>query len=437
MDVGRAVVVAPAVRVIGVIRVPGDKSISHRYALLAAIADGRTTIRQYAAGADCASTLRCLAALGVTIERPAGAQIDEPALVMIEGRGLRGLVAPTTTLDCGNSGSTMRMLAGLVAAHSFTSTLGGDRSLSRRPMRRIIGPLSRMGARIDAADGERPPITIHGADLTAIDFVPEVPSAQVKSAVLLAGLHAHGRTRVTEAASTRDHTERALSAFGVHVESDGKTVSVDGGQRLRGLEARVPGDVSSAAFPAAAAAALSGSEVRVEGVGLNASRSGVIEVLRRFGASIDVEPTADWQGEPVGTLTVRHRRLRPVEITPDEVPGIIDELPVLGALATFRGAALRVTGAGELRVKESDRISALVGGLRALGADARELPDGFQIYGGDPLSGGTVHAHDDHRLAMAFAIAALGARAPVKIEGAEAVTVSYPGFFDDLERLRA
>ena len=437
MDGGRAVVVAPAVRVIGVIRVPGDKSISHRYALLGAIADGRTTIRQYAAGADCASTLGCLAALGVTIKRPAAAQIDEPALVVIEGRGLRGLVAPTTTLDCGNSGSTMRMLAGLVAAHSFRSTLGGDRSLSRRPMRRIITPLSRMGARIDAADGDRPPITIHGANLTAIDFVPEVPSAQVKSAVLLAGLHAHGRTRVTEATSTRDHTERALSAFGVHLESDGKIVSVDGGQRLRGLEARVPGDVSSAAFPAAAAAALPGSEVRVEGVGLNASRSGVIEVLRRFGAVIDVEPTAEWQGEPVGTLTIRHRRLLPVEITPDEVPGIIDELPVLGALATFRGAALRVTGAGELRVKESDRISALVGGLRALGADARELPDGFQISGGDPLAGGTVHAHDDHRLAMAFAIAALGARAPVTIEGAEAVTVSYPGFFDDLERLRA
>ena len=398
---------------------------------------GVPTIRHYAAGADCASTLRCLAALGVTIERPPAAPTDESPLVVINGRGLRGLAAPIATLDCGNSGSTMRMLAGLVAAHAFTSTLAGDRSLSRRPMRRIIAPLSHMGARIEATGGDRPPIAIHGADLTAIDFVPEVPSAQVKSAVLLAGLHATGRTRVTEAASTRDHTERALSAFGIHVEFDGKTVSVEGGQRLRGLDARVPGDVSSAAFPAAAAAALAGSEVRVEGVGLNPSRSGLIEVLRRFGASIEVEHTADWQGEPVGTLTIRHGRLLPVEISPAEVPGIIDELPVLGALATFRGAGLRVTGAGELRVKESDRISALVGGLRTLGADAHELPDGFHISGGDPLSGGTVHAHDDHRLAMAFAIAALGARAPVTIQGAEAVTVSYPRFFDDLERLRA
>jgi 3-phosphoshikimate 1-carboxyvinyltransferase len=437
MDVARAVVVAPAARVVGIIRVPGDKSISHRYALLAAVADGSTTIRHYARGADCASTLRCLAALGVLIERPAAPQIDEPALVVITGRGLGGLAAPTTTLDCGNSGSTMRMLSGLVAAHSFTSTLGGDRSLSRRPMRRIIGPLSRMGAHIAASDGDRPPITIDGAELTAIDFVPEVPSAQVKSAVLLAGLHANGQTRVTELAPTRDHTERALSAFGVHLQSGEKTVAVEGGQRLRGIKARVPGDVSSAAFPAAAAAALPGSEVRVEGVGLNPSRSGVIEVLRRFGASIEVERTADWQGEPVGTLTVSHRGLRPVEITPDEVPGLIDELPVLGALATFPGAGLRVTGAGELRVKESDRITALVSGLRALGANAHELPDGFDITGGAPLSGGTVHAHDDHRLAMAFAIAALGARAPVTIEGAEAVNVSYPGFFDELERLRA
>jgi 3-phosphoshikimate 1-carboxyvinyltransferase len=221
------------------------------------------------------------------------------------------------------------------------------------------------------------------------------------------------------------------------LESNAKTVSVEGGQRLRGLEIRVPGDVSSAAFPAAAAAALAGSEVRVEGVGLNPSRSGVIDILRRFGASVEVEHTADWQSEPVGALTIRHRQLQPVEISPAEVPGIIDELPVLGALATFPGAAIRVTGAGELRVKESDRISALVSGLQALGANARELPDGFEISGGDPLSGGTVHAHDDHRLAMAFAVAALGARAPVTIQGAEAVTVSYPRFFDDLERLRA
>lgn len=434
MNVARTIVVAPATRVGGTIHVPGDKSISHRYALLAAIADGRTIIHNYAPGADCASTLACLAALGVSIEQHRPASGDAPRIV-IDGRGVRGLQHPAGALDCGNSGSTMRMLAGVIAGHSFTSTLTGDRSLSRRPMRRIMGPLSQMGARIEGTNGDRPPITIHGTDLTAIDFVPEVPSAQVKSAVLLAGLQARGRTRVTEETPTRDHTERALAAFGARLEFDGPRVGIEGGQRLRGLEARVPGDISSAAFPAAAAAALHGSEVRIEGVGLNPSRTAVLEVLRRFGASIGVEHTDAWQGEPVGAITVRQRALGRLEIAPREVPGIIDELPVLGALATF-GGELRVTGAHELRVKESDRISAFVGGLKALGADAEELPDGFHIRGRAPLTGGTVHAHDDHRLAMAFAIAALGARAPVTIEGAEAVSVSYPTFFDDLQRIR-
>ena len=435
MNVARAIVVAPATRVGGTIRVPGDKSISHRYALLAAIADGRTIIHNYAPGADCRSTLACLAALGVSIEQQPSAAIGEPAAVVIDGRGVRGLQRSTTPLDCGNSGSTMRMLAGVIAAHAFTSTLIGDPSLSRRPMRRIMGPLSNMGARIEGTNGDRPPITIHGAELTAVDFVPEVPSAQVKSAVLLAGLQARGRTQVTEETLTRDHTERALSAFGARLEIDGARIAIEGGQRLRGREARVPGDISSAAFPAAAAAALPGSEVRIEGVGLNPSRTAVLDVLRRFGASIVAEQTEEWQGEPVGTITIRQQALGRLEITPREVPGIIDELPMLGALATF-GGELRVTGAAELRVKESDRISAFVGGLKALGAEAEELPDGFHIRGRTRLAGGTVHAHDDHRLAMAFAIAALGAREPVTIEGAEAVSVSYPGFFDDLQRLR-
>lgn len=435
MNVARAIVVAPATRVGGTLRVPGDKSISHRYALLAAIADGRTIIHNYAPGADCASTLACLASLGVSIEHQPASRIGEPPPIAIAGRGVRRLQPSLTPLDCGNSGSTMRMLAGVIAAHSFTSTLTGDRSLSRRPMRRIMGPLSRMGARIEATNGDRPPITIHGAELTAIDFVPEVPSAQVKSAVLLAGLQARGRTQVTEETLTRDHTERALAAFGARLDFDGTRIGIEGGQRLRGLEARVPGDISSAAFPAAAAAALHGSEVRLEGVGLNPSRTAVLDVLRRFGASLVVEQTDEWQGEPVGAITIRQKALGHLEIAPREVPGIIDELPMLGALATF-GGELRVTGASELRIKESDRISAFVGGLKALGADAEELPDGFHIRGRARLAGGTVHAHDDHRLAMAFAIAALGAREPVTIEGAEAVSVSYPSFFDDLDRLR-
>jgi 3-phosphoshikimate 1-carboxyvinyltransferase len=254
--------------------------------------------------------------------------------------------------------------------------------------------------------------------------------------VLLAGLQARGRTRVTEAVPTRDHTERALRAFGASLTCTGGDIAIDGGQRLSPCDGQVPGDISSAAFPAVAAAALAGSEVRIEGVGLNPSRTALLDVLRRFGAAVDVEHAADWQGEPIGAITVRHQSLERLEIGPEDVPGVIDELPVLAALATF-GGELRVTGAGELRVKESDRISALITGLRALGADAVELPDGFHVRAGAPLHGGRVHAHDDHRLAMAFAVAALGARDSVTIEGAEAVAVSYPSFFEDLERLRA
>ena len=432
---GRSKLVVPTTRVDGTIRVPGDKSISHRYALLAAIAEGRTTIRHYAPGADCASTLGCLAALGVAVARVPG-DAGEPPLVVIEGRGPRGLVPPRGPLDCGNSGSTMRMLSGVLAAQPFEATLVGDASLSRRPMRRIMAPLTLMGAQFEATDGDRPPLTIRGASLTGIDFVPEVPSAQVKSAVLFAGLHAVGQTRVTESVPTRDHTERALLAFGGQLDRRGTTIAVNGGQRLRSVDARVPGDVSSAAFPAAAAAALPGSSVRIDRLGLNESRTAIFDVLRRFGTEIVISSEFDWQGEPVGSVTIRHGALRDVVILPAEVPAVIDELPVLGALATF-GGSLRVTGAGELRVKESDRITALIDGLKHLGADADELPDGFEVRGGRRLTGGTVDAREDHRLAMAFAIAALGAQAPVTIEGAETVSVSYPSFFDDLERLRA
>jgi 3-phosphoshikimate 1-carboxyvinyltransferase len=435
------VVVRPARRVLGTIRVPGDKSISHRYALLAAVASGRTTIRNYALGGDCASTLRCLESLGVTVRRGPSEGDDEPPVVVIEGRGLRGLLPSAAPLDCGNSGSTMRMLAGVVAAHSFSSTLVGDRSLSRRPMRRIMVPLSQMGARLEAADGDRPPLTILGGELDGIEYVPDVPSAQVKSAVLLAGLQARGRSRVTEQTPTRDHTERALAAFGATVEHDGHSVTIRGGQPLVGVAVRVPGDLSSAAFPLAAAAALAGSDVTVEDVGLNETRSALIGVLRQFGVAVEVEPTGSWQGEPVGRVrvhTAADRTGRPpvLELGGDVVPAIIDELPVLAALATAHGE-LRVTGASELRLKESDRIASLVEGLRALGADADELPDGFHVRGGRPLTGGIVQAHDDHRLAMAFAIAGLTARESVTIEGAQAAAVSYPAFFTDLERLRA
>lgn len=428
------VTVRPAARVRGLILVPGDKSISHRYALLAALADGRTTLSNYAPGQDCASTLRCLAAMGVSVEPPA-ANTEGPR-VAIEGRGPRGLRAPVDSLDCGNSGSTLRMLAGVVAAHPFVSTLIGDRSLSSRPMGRVIAPLSKMGAHIEAASGDRPPLTIHGGDLEGIDYRPDVPSAQVKSAVLLAGLQADGRSRVTEITPTRDHTERALSAFGADVTREGASVAIEGGQRLHAIDARVPGDLSSAAFAAVAAAALTGSDVTIEGVGLNPTRTALLDVLRRFGARVDVEQTGEWQSEPVGRIRVVAQDLGSLALDGDIVPSIIDELPVLAVLATA-GGELRVTGASELRVKESDRITALIQGLRTLGADADELPDGFHVRSGHRLTGGVVQAHGDHRLAMAFAIAGLTASEPVTIEGADAAAVSYPSFFNDLDRLRA
>ncbi len=434
MRVADRVAVSPALRIAGVLRVPGDKSISHRYALLAAIADGRSTIANYAPGADCASTLACVADLGAGVSRAPARAGDEPPIVAINGRGLGGLRAASGPLDCGNSGSTMRMLAGVVAAHPFLSTLIGDASLSRRPMRRIIGPLTRMGAAVTAGHGDRPPVAIRGGNLSGIQFSPDTPSAQVKSAVLLAGLQAAGETVVIEPASTRDHTERALSAFGAEVHIEGRLIRLRGGQRLAGQELRVAGDLSSAAFMAVAAAALPGSDVTITHVGLTPSRAALLTVLRRFGAEIETTVEAEWNGEPVGRLRVRHGVMRDLVINPTEVPEVIDELPVLATLGTF-GGSVTVSGAGELRVKESDRIAELVAGLRAMGADADERPDGFQVRRGAPLTGGTVHARHDHRLAMAFAIAALGASGPTQIDGADAVAVSYPAFFEDLGRL--
>jgi 3-phosphoshikimate 1-carboxyvinyltransferase len=431
-----SVVVQPTARVRGRVRPPGDKSISHRYALLAAIADGTSTLHGFSTGGDCASTLACLRGLGVQIDEIERHPVTGLQL-RVAGRGPRGLRAPSTTLDAGNSGSTMRMLAGILAAHPFQTPISGDESLRRRPMRRIIVPLELMGARIASVDG-RPPLTIEGASpLHAIDFEPDVPSAQVKSAVLLAGLHADGVTTVRERFRTRDHTERALEEFGGTVAHTGLTIAVNGGQRLHARELRVPGDLSSAAFWMVAASALPSSEVVIEEVGLNPTRTGIVDVLRRIGAEVltDIDRPHE-RGEPLGTVTVRHGRLADAEITPEEVPGVIDELPVLAALATH-GGSLRVSGAQELRVKESDRISALAEGLRRMGADVDEQPDGFHVRGGRRLRGGEVDARNDHRLAMAFAIAALGASGPTTIHDAGAAAVSYPEFFSVLESLRA
>jgi 3-phosphoshikimate 1-carboxyvinyltransferase len=430
----RAVTVEPAARVRGAVRVPGDKSIAHRYALLGALAEGTTRIARFAPGADCRATLECLAALGVEVGR-AGAQNDPDApVVELVGRGLGGLQAPAGPLDAANSATTLRLLAGVVAAHPFETILTGDQSLRRRPMRRIIVPLERMGARIAAVDGDRPPLVVRGGPLAGIDYAPEVASAQVKSAILLAGLHAAGTTMVRERVPTRDHTERALRAFGATVAIEEGGVALAGRQRLRAISARVPGDLSSAVFWAAAAAVRPGSEVELLDVGLNPTRTRVLDVLRAFGARVDVHVTGDEHGELRGRLVVRAGEPRgSLVIGPAEVPALIDELPALAALAAS-GGSLEVRGAGELRTKESDRISGLVAGLRALGADATELADGF-IVRGRRLRGGCADAQGDHRLAMAFAVAALAAERPSTIVGAEAVDVSYPGFFDVLATL--
>jgi len=439
MSDSSTVVVQPARSVHGRVRPPGDKSISHRYALFAALADGVSEISGYSTGADCRSTLECLGRLGVSIEEvgrgPDGVRLR------IGGRGLGGLRAPAGVLDAGNSGTTIRMFSGVLAAHPFATTMSGDGSLRSRPMRRIIVPLERMGARIESTEG-CPPLTVHGrTDLQPIEYVPEVPSAQVKSAVLLAGLHTSGTTSVVEPLATRDHTERGLAAFGVRVDRAGLRVSVTGGQRLTAQHLGVPGDISAAAFWMVAGGSVSGSRIVIEGVGLNPTRTGIIDVVRRMGASVTVEPDGGAApgasvGEPTGNLTVEYRGVGSTVITPDEVPGIIDELPVLAAMATH-GGELQVSGAQELRVKESDRISALADGLRRMGGDIDEQPDGFHVRGRVRLRGGEVDARHDHRLAMAFAVAALGASGPTTIRGAGAAAVSYPEFFTVLEGLRA
>lgn len=428
-----SVVVRPAGPIRGRISVPGDKSISHRYALLAAIADGESALAGYSPGADCRTTLQCLRALGVEIHDEATSSGAARA-VRITGRGLTGLRKPGQTLDAENSGTTVRLLAGLLAAHPFTVTITGDASLRRRPMRRVMEPLEQMGARLESTDGHLP-LTMTGGALSSLTFEPRVPSAQVKSAVLLAGLQAAGITAVREALPTRDHTERALRAFGARVEFEAGWIRLRGGQRLAAGRFDVPGDMSSAAFWAVAAAAVPGSDLEVVDVGLNPTRTAILDVLRRAGAHVEVDLQGAGANEPRGRIRVRHGNLRRLTIEPAEVPGLIDELPALAALATHGGEML-VTGAGELRVKESDRIAALAAGLRALGADIEEQPDGFHVRA-RRLRGGMADAASDHRLAMAFAIAALGASGPSTITGAGAVAVSYPGFFEVLDSICA
>jgi 3-phosphoshikimate 1-carboxyvinyltransferase len=403
--------------------------MSHRYVMLGAVARGRTVIAGLAPGQDVAATIACLRAIGAAIAP------TSPGGVRIDGRGWSGLHAATEPLDAANSGTTLRLLAGLLAGRPFRTVLAGDASLSRRPMQRVIDPLAAMGAAITSSGG-RAPLVIEGRPLHAIDWQSPVASAQVKSAIMLAAVSAAGVTRVTERLRTRDHTERAFPAFGLACITQDSTVTVTGAQEATAPPAPldVPGDPSSAAVWAAAAAGLAGGAVRVDGVGLNPRRLGFVRVLERMGAQVSIDRQGERAGEPVGALHVRHGGHAAVVIAPDDVPDLVDELPVLAARAAL-GGSLEVSGAAELRVKESDRITALVTGLRALGVQADERPDGFIVDGRRRPTGGAVDAAGDHRLVMAFALVGLGATGPTTIHDAGVVAVSYPDFERDLRAL--
>ena len=417
--------IVPSSRAAGRITVPGDKSISHRYAMLAALADGVSTIQGYSHGFDCRTTLACLRSLGAGV-------VWAPGLVTITGRGSHGLSAPAGPLDCENSGTTMRLLAGIAAAQPFETILTGDASLRRRPMRRVIVPLTAMGARLDSDNG-RPPLRIHGGSLHGIAHRPEVPSAQIKSCVLLAGLFADGTTSVDERTPTRDHTERAIETFNGRVTRQDGAVSVVGRQRLDAQALTVPGDISGAAFWCALAAGTPGGRITIDGVGLNPTRTAVLDVLRRAGARVTVEVEATSAPEPAGSIHIEYGGCNSFVIEPGEVAGVIDEIPALAALAAMMpdGRTLSVRGAGELRVKESDRIASLAAGFRAMGSDVVEYEDGFTLTA-RRLHGAVVDSAQDHRLAMAFAVAATQADRPVTILGAEAAAVSYPDFMETL-----
>jgi len=422
---GSTVIVRPACTVRGVVRIPGDKSISHRYAMLAAIAEGTSRFHNFSAARDCASTLDCVAKLGCEWKR------SQDETIEVQGVGPR-LKAPPEVLDCGNSGSTMRMLSGILAGQPFTSKLCGDESLSRRPMARIMKPLSEMGARIEAAEGGRPPLIIHGGPLKAIHYRPEVASAQVKSCVLFAGLYADGETVVEEPIRTRDHGEIALRAFGAEVERTGNASRIAGGQRLRAIEAHVPGDLSSAAFFFCAAALFPGSQITLPGILMNPTRARLLDILVQMGLKISVAHLEEHQGELVGTIEARGAAWKGAVIAGADTAALIDEIPVLAAVAPYTDDGLEVLDAKELRVKESDRIAAVAANLRKMGAEVEERPDGLRIPGRQHLHGAELDSFGDHRIAMAFAVAALRAEGETTILGADAAGVSYPSFFEDL-----
>jgi 3-phosphoshikimate 1-carboxyvinyltransferase len=416
----------PGGRVRGELRVPGDKSISHRAIMLGAMAEGDTRISGFLEGADALATMNIFRAMGVAIEGPADGE------VIVHGVGQRGLRAPAAALDCGNSGTSMRLLCGLLSGQSFATRLIGDASLGRRPMRRVVEPLAQMGARIDTVDGH-PPLDVHPVpSLRAADIRMTVASAQVKSALILAGLQAPGTTRITEPAPTRDHTERMLAAFGVTVGRAGPVVTITGGQSLTGCRIDVPADISSAAFFLVAASISPGAELILRHVGMNPTRTGIVRILRAMGADITEIDARVIGGEPVADLRIRSAYLRGIDIPPELVPLAIDEFPVLFVAAACAEGITTLRGAEELRVKESDRIAVMAEGLQAIGLPVQPTPDGMRIQGRGaeqaPFTGGTVQSHGDHRIAMAFAVAALRSRNPITILDTENVGTSFPRF---------
>jgi 3-phosphoshikimate 1-carboxyvinyltransferase len=394
--------------------------------MLAAIAEGTSRFHNFSAARDCFSTLRCLRALGCEWER------KEDGAIEVRGRGPR-LTAPTEPLDCGNSGSTMRMLSGILAGQPFTSEMFGDESLSRRPMARIMKPLSEMGAKVEAQEGGRPPLKIHGGPLKAIHYKPDVASAQVKTCVLFAGLFAEGDTSVEEPFRTRDHGELALRAFGAQVERQGNTARIRGGQKLRAIEAHVPGDLSSAAFFLCAAALFPGSELTLPGILMNPTRARLLDILIQMGLKISVAQLEEHHGELIGAIEARGGTWKGATIAGADTAALIDEIPVLAAVAPYTENGIEVRDAKELRVKESDRIAAVAVNLRKMGAEVEERPDGLRIPGRQQLHGAELDSFGDHRIAMAFAVAALRGEGETSIRRADAAGVSYPAFFEDLQ----
>jgi 3-phosphoshikimate 1-carboxyvinyltransferase len=428
--------VQPAKHLTGGVQPPGDKSISHRYAMLAGLAEATSELRNFSAAADCHSTLGCMSALGAEVK-------VEKDLVRVTGRGPRGLKGSWRALDAGNSGTTMRLLTGILAGQEFTTKLTGDNSLQKRPMKRVVGPLREMGAEIRAKDDNFAPLEIKGTRLHAIDCQMPMASAQVKSAVLLAGLYAEGVTSVTEPAGTRDHTELALEEFGAAIERHGRTTKIhglfgaNGAGKLIAKSLDVPGDISSAVFFIAAASLLADSNIAIHNVGLNPTRTAILDLFAGMGASIQMLSLKSSHGEIIGDLAVKGASLRGGVIEGETIPLVIDELPMLAALGPFTEEGIEIRNAGELRVKESDRIAVLVENLRRMGATVEERPDGLKVEGrrAGKVHGAQIEPHGDHRIAMAFAVAGLAAEGATVIRDADCAGVSYPAFFEDLNRL--